>query len=467
MARILVVDDEIHMRQILAMILAQERHEVTEAEGVAQALQIVGSAAFDIVLTDYKLPDGDGLAVLDACHDADPALPVVVLTAFATVDLAVEAMRRGAFDFITKPFMPEVVKAVVHRAAERAHLVRENDRLHLEVRRLGSAGEILGTSAAIGAVRERIARVAPTGATVLITGETGTGKELVARAIHDGSARRAGPFVAINCAAFPESLLESELFGHEKGAFTGADRSRQGLFEAAHSGTLFLDEAGEMPLALQAKLLRVLTDGQVLRLGARKPVKVDVRILSATHRDLAARIAAGAFREDLYYRLAVVPLPVPPLREHIEDLPELIEHFIRQFSHAMSAAPRRVAPAALHALSGYAFPGNIRELRNIVERALILATGEEIGLEDIGPVAVRGTATAVPGAGPASVDWDAAFPAPIDIRATLESIEKQLVGRALRVAGGVQAEAARQLGLSRSDIAYKIKRLGLEVGGRP
>src|SRR5207248_9731083 len=311
------------MRKILASNLVQDGHTVTEAAGLAEATACLASNTYDAVITDQKMPDGQGLDVLARAREMDPALAVVFLTAFASVELAVESMRHGAFDFITKPFRPDVVGATARRACEHTELLRENGLLRLTVDRLEGSGEIFGSSPATLAVRMMIARVAPTGATVLITGETGTGKELVARAIHKSSPRAQKPFVAVNCAAFTETLLESELFGHEKGAFTGADRLRQGLFEAAHEGTLFLDEAGEMSLAAQAKLLRVLTDGQVLRVGSTRPRRVDVRVLVATHRDLQQRVQDGLFREDLYYRLAVVPIPLPPLRERREDIPVL------------------------------------------------------------------------------------------------------------------------------------------------
>ena len=285
MGRILLIDDEASMRRILAFNLRQDQHEILEAGGVQEAQRMLAANDFDVVITDQKMPDGEGLAVLASAHTLDCTLSVIVLTAVATIELAVESMRQGAFDFVTKPFQPDVVRATVRRACERTRLMRENVLLKDTVVRLEGASEIYGESEHIQGIRERIARVAPTHATVLITGETGTGKELVARAIRRNSPRNAKPFVAVNCAAFTETLLESELFGHEKGVFTGADHSRQGLFEAAHEGTLFLDEAGEMSLAAQAKLLRILTDGQLLRVGSTRPRRVDVRVLVATRVD--------------------------------------------------------------------------------------------------------------------------------------------------------------------------------------
>jgi transcriptional regulator with GAF, ATPase, and Fis domain len=299
---------------------------------------------------------------------------------------------------------------------------------------------------------DAIERVAPTHATVLISGETGTGKELVARAIHTHSTRRGGPFVALNCAAMPESLLESELFGHEKGAFTGADKARPGLFETADGGTLFLDEAGEMPPPLQAKLLRVLVDGQVLRIGSRSTRKVDVRVLAATHRSLEERVQQGLFREDLYYRLAVFPLRVPPLREHMEDLPLLVAHFLVKATQEMGLPLRHMGEGALARLSAYPFPGNVRELRNLIERACILATGEVIGPEDFPLGGIWG---------PKARGVDAyveSLPSTVDMPMVMAELERVLVDRALAQSAGVQAEAARRLGISRSDLHYKVKR---------
>jgi DNA-binding NtrC family response regulator len=351
MARILIVDDEPHMRRILASALRQDRHEVAEAEGVRQARYNISADSYDVIFVDQRMPDGDGLEVLSAAREADPAISVVFLTAVATIELAVESMRAGAFDFLTKPFQPEVVRAAANRAAQSARLLRENVLLKGTVVRLEGALEICGESAAIQAVREKLARVARSDATVLITGETGTGKELVARAIHRQSVRSAKAFVAVNCAAFTETLLESELFGHEKGAFTGADRVRQGLFEAAHEGTLFLDEAGEMSLAAQAKLLRILTDGQLLRVGSTKPRVIDVRVLVATHRDLQQRVKESLFREDLYYRLAVVPIHIPPLRERRDDIPRFCELFSGQIASELGVPQRRISTEALNLLT--------------------------------------------------------------------------------------------------------------------
>jgi len=447
------------MRRVLAANLRHHGHEVFEASGVMEAQGLLADNLFDAVVTDQKMADGSGLEVLEAARQSDPRLSVVFLTAFATVELAVESMRRGAFDFITKPFTPEVLVATVGRAVEHTNLLRENDRLRDAVVRMEGSSRILGSSAAIRELREKIARVAPTNATVLITGETGTGKELAARLIHHSSRRGDRAFVAVNCAAFTETLLESELFGHERGAFTGADRAREGLFEAAHEGTLFLDEIGEMSMAAQSKLLRVLTDGQVMRIGSMRPRQVNVRLLAATHRDLRLRVREGLFREDLYYRIAVVPIAIPALRDRREDIPELCEMFLLQAARELKVPPRRITPAALRILQAYDFPGNVRELRNLIERACILSTGMEIGAENF-PVASE---TLLPPSDPVprttSLERIASLiPEVIDLRSLLAGLERLLVERALKSSNGVQAEAARRLGLSRSDIAYKLSK---------
>jgi len=460
LSRILIVDDEINMRRILAANLTADRHLVTEASGVGEAVAHLTANSFDAVITDQKMPDGEGLDLLTRVKELDPALAVVLLTAFATVELAVESMRQGAFDFITKPFQPDVVRATARRACEHTQLLRENGLLRLTIDRLEGTSEIFGVSAPVSAVRQMIARVAPTNATVLITGETGTGKELVARAIHKNSPRAAKPFVAVNCAAFTETLLESELFGHEKGAFTGADRIRQGLFEAAHEGTLFLDEAGEMSPSTQAKLLRVLAEGKILRVGSTKPRDVDVRVVAATHRNLEERVKEGTFRQDLYYRLAVVPIHLPPLRERADDIPGLCELFCRRASQELKVPIRTINREAIEKLKRYDFPGNIRELRNLIERALILSSGPELVPADflLGPSTSQAS-----GSSSSSTEWINSLPESVSLRNLLEDVEKSLISRALQSAGGVQAEAARRLQLSRSDLSYKLGKFGLKT----
>lgn len=459
MGRLLIVDDEPNLRRVLSSDLKLDGHKVEEADGVTSALSLFREHDYDAVITDQKMPDGDGLRVLMAAHENDPSVAVIFLTAVPTIELAVESMRQGAFDFITKPFNPEVVRATVRRACERTNLLRENQLLRSTVHSLQGEDTIYGNSAGIKQLREQIARVAPTDATVLIMGETGTGKELVARAIHRNSRRSQKPMVAVNCAAFTETLLESELFGHERGAFTGADRVRQGLFEAANGGTLFLDEAGEMSAPAQAKLLRVLVDGQVFRIGSTQPRSVDVRVLAATHRNLEERVQQGAFRQDLYYRLAVVPIYIPPLRDRKEDIPGLCDVLSVQIARDLKITPKRISPEALQQITHYEFPGNIRELRNVLERAHILGSGVEITVHEL-PV---GSNPAPAPTEPVELhDWVRKLPLNLDLRNTLTEIERDLIERAMEQAKGVQAEAARMLGLSRSDMGYKISKYAIE-----
>ncbi len=459
MARLLIVDDEPNLRRVLSSDLRLDGHTIDEADGVTAALPLLTERDYDVVITDQKMPDGDGLRILSIAHENDSSLAVIFLTAVPTVELAVESMRMGAFDFITKPFNSEVVRATVRRACERTSLVRENQLLKSSMGNLLGADSIFGISKGIQDVREQIARVAPTDATVLIVGETGTGKELVARAIHRNSQRAEKPLIAVNCAAFSETLLESELFGHERGAFTGADRARQGLFEAAHGGTLFLDEAGEMSPSAQAKLLRVLVDGQLQRVGSTQTRTVDVRVLVATHRNLHERVQQGLFREDLYYRVAVVPIQIPPLRERKEDLPGLCEVLSAQIAKELKVRPKHVTPPAIERICAYAFPGNIRELRNLLERAHILGRGGEIGPEDlpteINSHPVSGSKTL------AMREWIDTLPSSVDLRELLTAFERRLLERAMEQAEGVQAEAARMLGLSRSDMGYKIAKYAI------
>ena len=462
MGRLLIVDDEPNLRRVLSSDLRLDGHLVEEADGVTAATPLLMERDYDVVITDQKMPDGDGLKVLSIAHEGDPSVAVIFLTAVPTIELAVASMRQGAFDFITKPFNPEAVRATVRRACERTTLLRENQLLKSTVGSLLGADTIFGNSAEIKEVREQITRVAPTDATVLIVGETGTGKELVARAIHRNSRRGNKPLIAVNCAAFTETLLESELFGHERGAFTGADRARQGLFEAAHGGTLFLDEAGEMSAAAQAKLLRVLVDGEVVRVGSTQSRTVDVRVLVATHRNLEERVQQGLFRQDLYYRLAVVPIRIPSLRERREDIPGLCEVLSAQIAKDLKVRPKRMSQEALQKIMKYGFPGNIRELRNLLERAHILGPREEISADEL-PVSSRDQVA------PASEkmemrDWIRTLPPSIDLRELLTEFEKCLIQRALEQANGVQAEAARMLGLSRSDIGYKVAKYAI---GRP
>ena len=456
----LIVDDEASVRKLLRAILEREDHRVIEAVGVKEARRAIAAGTIDVVITDQEMPDGAGLDVLSACRELDPAIPVIFLTGVATVELAVDAMRAGAFDFLPKPFEREQVLAILRRAGERTTLFRENERLRGQVSRLVGPGELIGTSPGMVQLRELVARIAPTDATALILGETGSGKELVALALHQASRRSDRIFLPINCAGFAETLLESELFGHERGAFTGADRPRSGVFEAADGGTLFLDEAGEMSLALQAKLLRVLVTGEMVRVGSTVPKRVDVRIIAATHRDLEERVRDGSFRQDLFYRLAVVPMRVPPLRERPEDIPLLVERLLATVSRELNVSAPSLSEAALEKLCAYDFPGNVRELRNLLERAVILSRGGPVTPEDL-PLPVSGQRSAQADGGNALQVWVAGLPDSLELRDLLAGVETEVIQKAMKASRGIAAEAARRLGISRSDLSYKLRRLNL------
>ncbi len=447
MARVLVVEDEPNMRKLISLQLRGDGHSLVLVGMVHEAMAALESQDFDVILTDQKLPDGEGTEILDALLQGESSTAVVVLTAFGTVELAVETMRKGAFDFLTKPFAADNLKAVITRAARHTFLRRENLLLRNAVGTLEGDSEIRGNGDRVNQLKSLIRRVGPTEATVLITGETGTGKELVARAVHKVSQRADKPLISVNCAAFPETLLESELFGHEKGSFTGADRVRYGLFETAHRGTLFLDEAGEMSPAAQAKLLRVLAEGKITRVGSTISRDVDVRVLVATHRDLLKEVEHGRFRQDLYYRLAIVPVEVPPLRERMEDVPLLAEYLLQQVASDLKMTSRKLHPDALQQLMGYSFPGNIRELRNLLERACILTGGPEILSIDL-PHSRNASSTPI-------------FPAEFNLRKLLADWEREAIVQTLARTQGGKAEAARRLGLSKSDITYKLTKFGL------
>ena len=449
MARVLVIEDEPNMRKLISLHLRAEGHALVAVGMVREGLAALETQDFDVILTDQKLPDGEGLEILDALSQGESATAVVVLTAFGTVELAVETMRKGAFDFLTKPFAADNLRTVIARAVQHTLLKRENRLLRNAVDTLEGESEIYGKSDPIKRVKELIRRVGPTDATVLITGETGTGKELVARAIHKTSARAAKPLISVNCAAFPETLLESELFGHERGSFTGADRVRHGLFETAHLGTLFLDEAGEMSPAAQAKLLRVLAEGKITRVGSTISRDVDVRVLVATHRELLKEVEKGRFRQDLYYRLAIVPIAVPPLRERMEDIPALAHHLLQQISGDLKIPPRKLHPEALEQLQNYSFPGNIRELRNLLERACILTSNSEITSIDLPVASVTFTSHT--------------FPSDFNLRKALADWEREAIVQMLGKTQGAKAEAARRLGLSKSDITYKLAKYGISL----
>ncbi len=457
MASILVVDDERSMREFLEILLQKAGHEVALEADAAGALTRVSSGAFDLVITDLRLARGSGLDILKGVKASCPATEVVMVTAFATTENAIQAMKLGAYDYVLKPFKVDELKLVVEKALEHRALVAENRVLRHRVgERRRQAEEILGASLAIEEVRNLVQKVAPTRTTVLITGESGTGKEVVARTIHEKGHRREQPFVAINCGAIPEGLIESELFGHEKGSFTGAGETKPGLFEVAGSGTLFLDEVGELPAQVQVKLLRALQERKIRRVGGSADLAVSARIIAATNRDLAEEVKAGRFREDLYYRLNVIQVRMPALRERREDLPLFLEHFIDRFSAELGRPRPSVAPEAQRLMLAYGYPGNVRELANIVERAVTLCDGDVVTPSSL-PPAVRGAA-------PAAVGKTAALPAEgLDLQAHLDAVERAILGEALQRTGGVKTEAARLLSLTFRSLRYRLAKYG--IGG--
>jgi DNA-binding NtrC family response regulator len=444
-ATVLVVDDEEVIRDSCRQALQKVGFRVVTAGDGFGALRAVSQHTPDVVLLDLKMPGIDGTDLLQRLRCQHPELEVVIITGYSSVGSAVECMRLGAYDYLPKPFDTDALRLVVGRAVEKRRLARENQVLRRRLGELPLSEVLLGASASISAVRELIERVAPSDATVLVLGESGTGKELVARAIHRGSSRREHPFVAVDCGALVETLCESELFGHARGAFTGAVASRVGRFEQASGGTAFLDEVGNVGPGVQGKLLRVLQEKEITRVGGQEPIRIDVRIIAATNQDLPALMADGRFREDLYYRLSVVTIEVPPLRAHREDISLLTEGLLLRLARRKALAPRRLAPSALHALQAHDWPGNVRELENTLERALVLAQGEEIRAEDLYFAARPGSAPQPPPSGDLS----------------LAALEEQQIRRVLDIAGWRLGQAADLLGIDRKTLWRKIKSYGL------
>jgi two-component system response regulator HydG len=446
MTSILVVDDEESARTTLALLLTKRGHSVTQAEGVRVALDALGQTVFDVVITDLRMPDGDGLEVLQAAKSSSSDVEVILLTAFAGWESAKEAMRLGAFDYFEKGKEPDELFHRIDHALEKKALRRENENLRRQVRERFSLPGIIARSEEMQRVLDLVLRVAPTDATVLVQGESGTGKEVIAKAIHHSSSRSDGPFVAVNCGALPEPLLESEIFGHVKGAFTGATVNKKGLFEEAHEGTFFMDEIGEMPLSLQVKLLRALQDGEVRRLGSNQPVTVNARIVAATNRNLEQMMRQGAFREELYYRLNVIQMSLPPLRERREDIPLLADHFLERFGQKQGRA-LRLSSDALDRLLRYPWPGNVRELENAMERTAILAGGEIVSSQDLPPHIASGT-----GLGPAPS---------LPQAQSLAEMEKAHIVHILERCGRNYSRAAEILGIGRTTLWRKLKEYGL------
>jgi two-component system, NtrC family, response regulator AtoC len=448
--RILVVDDEPGLRHTLSLILRGEGHEVATAAHGGAALTALAVEPADVVLCDLRMPEVDGLAFLDRYKASGGTALVVMMSAYMDDEAALEAMRRGAYDHIPKPFRADQVLLVVRKAIERERLRRHVAQLEEQLVAYRGNDSIVGRSDALLGVLTVARRAARHPTTVLVTGESGTGKELVARLVHRESPRAGAAFVAVNCGAIPEALLESELFGHARGAFTGAAAERRGLFEEADGGTLFLDEIGELPVALQVKLLRALQEGEVRRVGDSASRPVDVRIVAATSRDLEADVAAGRFRADLYYRLNVVRLHLPPLRERVGDVADLVHHFVRLHAGRFGLPAHGVTPEAMRLLLEYSWPGNVRELGNVIERALVLADGDELRAEHLPPAVRRPSAASVP------ADAD------LSIKRQTEALERGLIRRALERTRGNRTRAARLLELSHRALLYKIKEYRLE-----
>ncbi len=444
--KILVIDDERGIRSLCSDVLGRAGYRVDVADigsdGVAKAV----ADSYDLILSDIRLPDIDGLQVLERIRERHPEQTLILITAYPSVDTAVKGMKLGARDYIAKPFTPDELRMVVTRALEEDHLRRENATLRDEL----AYGNLIGASPAMDQLRAMIDKVARADANVLVTGESGVGKEVVARAIHYRGPRTGSPFVAVNCGALVENLLESELFGHVRGAFTGADRPKRGLFVAAHEGTLFLDEVGELPLQLQPKLLRALQDGEVKPVGGLEPVRVDARVVAATNRDLAEGVREGSFREDLYYRLNVIAIPVPPLRERREDIPLLVAHFIDRIAERTAGPRLEVTPDALEFLQSQPWPGNVRELENAVERAWVLASGNELTRSDFEHGA------------PAPIGTSGGDPASAEDMVSLAVLERIHIERVLAACEGQKTKAAAILGINRTTLWKKLRAYGID-----
>jgi len=454
-ARILVCDDEASLREMLQILLRREGYRVDVVEGVHAARDQLGSTdPYDIVITDLVMPDGTGMEVLEAVRERSADSQILMITAYATTGQAVEAMRKGAYDYVQKPFRNHELLATLEKALEKRAIVVENETLRAQVKARWSEGQLIGKSAAIERLRDLIKRVANATTSVLITGESGTGKEMVARSLHFQSPRAEAPFVVLNCGAVPENLIESELFGHVKGAFTGAISAKDGLFRAADGGTLFLDEVGELPPPMQVKLLRVLQDRRVRPVGSSAEVEVDVRVVAATNRNVEAEVEAGGFREDLFYRLNVIRIEVPPLRDRPEDIPILADYFLEKHA-ALQGRRLRLSPDGMRWLAQQTYAGNVRELENMIERGVTLAAGNTVNREDLGDSHPSKKAVNV------SLIPEERF----ELDAYLTQVEKELLFRALDQAGGVRKKAAELLGMSFRQFRYRLaKHITPEVG---
>jgi len=450
--RVLIIDDEENFRHILSVILKKEKFEIETASNGEEALQKVSASPFDQILCDIRMPGMDGLDFLREVQRTGTEASIIMMSAYGTIDTAIEAMKLGAYDYISKPFKPDEIILALRKAEERERLRKENELLRKEVKKEYSFEKIVSKNEKMQKIFEVIKKVAQYKSTILVTGESGTGKELVARALHYNSDRAQNPFIPVNCGAIPENLLESELFGHMKGSFTDAIRTKKGLFEEADGGTLFLDEIGELPSQLQVKLLRVLQDGEIRRVGDSKPIQIDVRIIAATVKDLVKEANEGRFRDDLYYRLNVLPIHIPPLRERKEDIPMLVNHFIGVYSEAMNKAVSGIEPKALEVLMNYPWYGNVRELENTIERAIVLADHENIELENLPNEVVHS---------PEKTPLMALTEEEYSIKKSTKALETNLIKKALGRTKGNHTHAARLLEISHRALLYKIKEYGI------
>jgi two-component system NtrC family response regulator len=459
MHTILIVDDEPNYLIVLSELLADEGYETLTADNGQQGLEIAKNADIDLVITDMQMPGMDGLTLLNALKELNSALPVIMMTAFGEVDKAVKAMQAGAYNYLTKPFNNDELVANIKKSIDHYQLSKENLRLRHEMQERYSFDQIIGKNIAMQQIYALIEKVAPTPTTVLISGESGTGKELVARALHYNSLRRQAPFISVNCAALPDTLLESEFFGHEKGAFTGAVSLRKGKFEAADSGTIFLDEIGEMQLSLQAKMLRILQEKSFERVGGNKTLHADVRVIAATNKDLKEEVDHHRFREDLYYRLNVVHIHLPPLRDRIDDLPMLADHFVKKYAKQAGRPDLQLSSATIRFLSTLPWEGNIRELENVIERASILCNGKSIEPHDVHPEPDSVSSLA---ASPHGFDLEQLLPIDAKLPDVLNEIEGKMVKRALEQTNFIQTKAANLLGITKSLLQYKMKKFDIK-----
>ncbi|MFH1931117.1 MAG: sigma-54 dependent transcriptional regulator [Pseudomonadota bacterium] len=453
MDTILIVDDEKNYLLVLEALLGPEGYEIITAGNAHDALRSVREADLDLVITDVKMPGMNGIELLEESKKIKPELPVIIMTAYGSIEMAVEAMKKNAYDYITKPFQNEQLKLTVKKALDNYRLIKQNKLLSQALSDRFRYGNMVGKSKPILKIYDIIEKVAQSKASVLITGPSGTGKELIAKAIHYGGSRRDRPFVSINCGALTETLLESELFGHERGAFTGAVALKKGRFELADSGTLFLDEVGNMPPPLQVKLLRVLQEMEFERVGGTRTIKVDVRVLSASNRDIKDDVAEGIFREDLFYRLNVIQIEVPPLRERVDDIPLLVKHFIEKHVSDEDKGKIELSPEVWKAFYAYSWPGNVRELENVIERAVVLSVGEMITMEDLPDYLSEKKEE--------EIDLDKIVPLNLTLPEAFERFEEKLIRRALAHSDQVQSRAAEMLGISRHVMHYKVKKYGL------